>query len=158
MRSRNVHSYAWSSDSGPMKCFYRHQARKLNAARFPLKSILCKGGPRSRPSEVLRDNPFLRLLRPDDNPYHTQPPPHLPQNTHPGHDGSHKLLSRSPKLAYVTTTATPALTSVLSTTQIQLIGKARSGCNCMPARESSCRPLRHLSGARKRLRMTPSSG
>ena len=38
----------------------------------------------------LPDDPLLRLLRPDDNPHHMRPPPRLPQNTHPGNDGSHK--------------------------------------------------------------------
>ena len=39
---------------------------------------------------TLPDDPILRLLRPDDNPHHIRPPPRLPQNTHPGNDGSHK--------------------------------------------------------------------
>lgn len=34
------------------------------------------------------NEPILRLLGPDDNPHHMRPPPRLPQNTHPGNDGS----------------------------------------------------------------------
>ena len=32
------------------------------------------------------DEPILRLLGPDDNPHHMQPPPRLPQYTHPDND------------------------------------------------------------------------
>lgn len=37
---------------------------------------------------ALPNEPILRLLQPDDNPHHMRPPPRLPQNTHPGNDGS----------------------------------------------------------------------
>lgn len=36
----------------------------------------------------LPDVPLLRLLQKDDHPHHIKPPPRLPQNTHPGNDGS----------------------------------------------------------------------
>jgi hypothetical protein len=36
----------------------------------------------------LPDVPLLRLLRKDDHPHHIKPPARLPQNTHPGNDGS----------------------------------------------------------------------
>jgi hypothetical protein len=57
----------------------------------------------------LPDDPILRLLRPDDNPHHIRPPPRLPQNTHPGNDGSHKptlTLSRSRIRHYHTSAST----------------------------------------------------
>ena len=38
----------------------------------------------------LPDDPILRLLRKGDHPHHIRPPPRLPQNTHPGNDGSSK--------------------------------------------------------------------
>jgi hypothetical protein len=57
----------------------------------------------------LPDDPILRLLRPDDNPHHIRPPPRLPQNTHPGNDGSHKptfTLAKSRIRHYHTTAST----------------------------------------------------
>jgi hypothetical protein len=39
---------------------------------------------------LLPNDPILKLLRPDDNPHHMTAPPRLPQNTHPGNDGSSK--------------------------------------------------------------------
>ena len=39
---------------------------------------------------LLPNDPILKLLHPDDNPHHMAPPPRLPQNTHPGNDGSSK--------------------------------------------------------------------
>jgi len=37
---------------------------------------------------ALPDDPILQLLTEDDNPHHIRPPSRLPQNTHPGNDGS----------------------------------------------------------------------
>ena len=53
---------------------------------------LTPGSPKAHNHDLstLPDDPIIRLLQADDNPHHIPPPPRLPQNTHPGNDGSHK--------------------------------------------------------------------
>lgn len=57
----------------------------------------------------LPDVPLLRLLRKDDHPHHLKAPARLPQNTHPGNDGSSQptfTLAKSRIRAYHTSCST----------------------------------------------------
>jgi hypothetical protein len=57
----------------------------------------------------LPDVPLLRLLRKDDHPHHIKPPARLPQNTHPGNDGSSQptfTLAKSRIRTYYTSCST----------------------------------------------------
>jgi hypothetical protein len=104
----------------------------------------------------LPDDPLLRLLRPDDNPHHMRPPPRLPQNTHPGNDGSHKptfTLAKSRIRHYHTSASTyldlvddPDPTDWQGTQRLRL----RAGSRKLGP------PLTHLSGVGKGLLRAPS--
>jgi hypothetical protein len=87
--------------------------------------------------------PLLRLLRKDDHPHHIKPPARLPQNTHPGNDGSSQptfTLAKSIR-AYEPTTPHVAHFLIWSMIRSLRIGKVDRGSACGREAEVSGRPL-----------------
>jgi hypothetical protein len=86
-------SISWAHASQPASTSASSSSSASTASSSSTASTDTSNTTASPPSEdmdtsELPNVPLLRLLRKDDHPHHIKPPARLPQNTHPGNDGS----------------------------------------------------------------------